>query len=239
MSTRKVTKIKKHYTHVKTHVKTHVNKLAAKIIHIDGIPGAGKTYICSKITHNDAVCIDNDDIVLYAQNYVDSLLGTDKEIPRTFKSLNKVIKKKVDELIKENIAKGKKVIIFVGVRFMVDTALNNADYRYFIKLNDLGATFRRVFLRETEKIAINYEAIKHIINNPKIEEIKLDDMVNRQCNLALPYPPEFNQYKKHYKRAMGVAKENNYKVMKQDDIIKAINNFLHLWTFKTPIIPVF
>jgi len=220
MLTRKITKIKRHYTHVKT----HVNKLAAKIIHIDGIPGAGKTYICSKITHNDAVCIDNDDILLYAKNYVDSLLGTDKEIPRTFKSLNKVIKKKVDELIKENIGKGKKVIIFVGVRFMVNTALDNADYRYFIKLNDLEATFRRVFLRETEKIATNYEAIKNIINNPKLEEIELDDMVNRQCNLALPYPPEFDQYKKHYKRAMGVAKENNYKVMTQDDIIKDINN---------------
>ena len=39
------------------------------------------------------------------------------------------------------------------------TALNNADYKYYIKLNDIGATFRRVFLRETEKIATNYEAI--------------------------------------------------------------------------------
>ena len=125
-------------------------------------------------------------------------------------------------MIKENIAKGKKLIIFVGVRFMVDTALNNADYKYYIKLNDIGATFRRVFLRETEKIATNYEAIKKIITDPKIEEDALDDMVNRQCNLALPYPPEFDQYKKHYKRAMGVAKENNYKVMTQDDIIKDI-----------------
>jgi hypothetical protein len=144
-------------------------------------------------------------------------------MPRTFNSVNKIIKTKVDELVKEHTRNGKKIIIFVGVRFLVDTRLNDANIRYFIKLNDLGTTFRRVFTRETEKIVDKSNEIKKIINNPKIEEIELDDMVNRITNLALPYPPEFSEYNKHYKRALGIAKKNNYKVLTQEEIIKAIN----------------
>jgi len=193
------------------------------IIHVDGIPGSGKTYICSKITLPNSVCIDNDDIVLESKNYVDSLLGTKDEMPRTFNSVNKVIKRKVDNLISHHFQNGKKVIIFVGVRFMVDTELNNAKYRYFIKIHNLGNTFRRVFIRETDKIIENGKKIKALINNPKVEEIELDDMVNRITNLALTYPPEFEQYKKHYKRGLGIARKNNYKILSQEDIISKIN----------------
>lgn len=193
------------------------------IIHIDGIPGSGKTYICSKITLPNSICIDNDDIVLEAKNYVDSLLGTKDEMPRTFNSVNKVIKKIVDNLISNHFQNGKKIIIFVGVRFMANTELDNAKYRYFIKINNLGSTFRRVFIRETDKIIANGKKIKALISNPKVEEIELDDMVNRITNLALPYPPEFNQYKKHYKRGLGIARKNNYKILYQEDIISKIN----------------
>jgi len=223
-------KTKKNNSHKSSITKKYTGKNISRnhknqpvIIHIDGIPGSGKTYICSQITIPDSVCIDNDDIVLYAKNYVDSLIGTKDEMPRTFNSVNKIIKKKVDELIKEHTRNGKKIIIFVGVRFLVDTRLNDANLRYFIKLNDLGTTFRRVFTRETEKIVDKSNEIKKIINNPKIEEIELDDMVYRITNLALPYPPEFLEYKKHYKRALGIAKKNNYKVLTQDEIIKYIN----------------
>ena len=194
------------------------------IIHIDGIPGAGKSYICTKINSPISVCIDNDDIVLEAKNHVDSLIGTNDEMPRTFNSVNKVIKQKVNELIEKHIKDGKRIIIFVGVRFLVDTALNDADYKYFIKLSDLGATFRRVFMRETEKIEGNLSDIKKLINDPKIEADELDDMVQRKTNLALPYPPEFSQYKKHYKRALNTAKKDNYKILTQDKIIEEINN---------------
>ncbi len=216
------------YLHLKKHKKTNKqNKITNEhkpiIIHVDGIPGSGKTYICSKITLPNSICVDNDDIVLYAKNYIDSLLGTSQKMPSTFNSVNKIIKKKVDEIIADNISKGIKIIIFVGVRFMVDTALNNANYKYFIRLNDLGTTFRRVFTRETEKIINKGDEIKKIINNSKIEEIKLDDMVHRITNLALPYPPEFLEYKKHYKRALGICKKNNYKIMTQEQIINEIN----------------
>ncbi len=193
------------------------------IYHVDGIPGSGKTYICSKITLPNSVCVDNDDIVLYAKNYVDSLLGTSQEMPRTFNSVNKIIKRKVDEIIADSISKGIKIIIFVGVRFMVDTALNDATHKYFIRLDDLEYTFRRVLLRETEKIFENYEDIKKIINNTKLEASELDDMILRKCNLALNYPPEFSDYKGMYKYKLGICKKNNYKIMTQDQIINKIN----------------
>ena len=211
----------KHSSRSKTkHTKKNTNQKPI-IIHIDGIPGAGKSYICTKINSPKSVCIDNDDIVLDAKNYVDS-----SNMPRTFNSVNKVIKQKVNELIEKHIKDGKRIIIFVGVRFLVDTALNDADYKYFIKLSDLGATFRRVFMRETEKIEGNLSDIKKLINDPKIEADELDDMVQRKTNLALPYPPEFSQYKKHYKRGLDIAKKNNYKIATQDKIITRIQKII-------------
>ena len=215
-NTRSISKIK----HTKKNIKT-IKYQKPIIIHIDGIPGAGKSYICTKINSPKSVCIDNDDIVLDAKNYVDS-----SNMPRTFKSLHKVIKQKINELIEKHVNDGKRIIIFVGVRFLVDTALNDANYRYFIKLSDLGATFRRVFMRETEKIESNLGDIKKLISDPKIEVDELDGMVHRKTNLALPYPPEFSQYKKHYKRGLGIAKKNNYKIASQDEIIARIQKII-------------
>jgi hypothetical protein len=196
------------------------------IIHIDGMPGAGKSYICTKITRADCVCIDTDDIVLYSKNYVDSLIGTSKAMPRTFNSLLKVQKKKVDELITKHTKNGIKIIIFVGVPFMTNTALNDANPRYFIKLDDIGAIYRRVFLRETDKIVRKYDKIKKSISEKKMEEEELDDMVLRATNLALNYPPEFTDYQKLYKHKLARARKNNYKIATQDEIIKAVNALL-------------
>jgi hypothetical protein len=189
-------------------IKASNKKIEPLIIHVDGLPGAGKTYICSQLTLPNSVCIDNDDIVLEAKNYVDSLLGTPKAMPRTFNSVNKVIKKKVAELIEYHTKNGKRVIIFVGVRFMTDTALNNAHHRYFIKLDDLEAVYRRVFMRETEKIVSNADKIKAILADTKLDPDELDDMIIRTTNLALNYPPEFGNYKSMYKLHLGIARKN-------------------------------
>jgi len=196
------------------------------IIHVDGLPGAGKTYICSQLSSPSVVCLDNDDIVLYAKNRVDELLGTKDEMPRTFESVGIVIQQRVTELINKYTQAGKRVILFVGVRFMVNTELNHADHRYFIKLDNLRYTFRRVFLRETEKIVENANTIKALLNDPELEEEELDDMVLRTTNLALQYPPEFDDYKGMYEHKLQLAKKNNYKVMTQTQIIDSLHKLI-------------
>ena len=190
------------------------------IIHIDGVQGSGKSYVCSQIQSSKCICLDIDDIDLEVKNYVDS-----SSMPKTFNSLGKVWKKRLNEIISKNIKYGKTIIVIVGVKriYMKETALDTATYKYFIKLDDINTVYRRVFIRETEKILNNGDKIMEILNNKKIEEEELCDLIIRATNSALLYPVDYDRYVDNYKREMAKAKKTNYKIMSQDTIIKTIN----------------
>lgn len=198
------------------------------IIHIEGVQGSGKSYICSKIVSSKCLCIDIDDMDLELKNYLDSLIGTPNEMPLNFDSLGKVWKAKLNELIIKEYNAGKKVIVIVGVKriYMKNTALDNAKYKYFIKLNNLKPIYRRVFVRETDKILDNGAKIKAIINNPKIDENEIDDKIYRLTNLALPYPFDYEGYENNYKRELDKAKTAKYNILTQDKIIARIQKII-------------
>jgi len=226
----KITKTKKTNKQASDNVSSKTKKNTLQIdkpiiVHIEGVQGSGKSYICSKIESSKCVCIDIDDIDLEIKNYIDSLVGTKKEMPRNFESLGIVWKTRLDEIIDKHYKQGKKVIVIVGVKriYMKNTALDNATHKYFIKLNDIKSTYRRVFIRETDKILSNGDKIKAIINDSKIDEDEITDMIYRNTNLALPYPVEYDRYVENYKRELEKAKKHNYKVLTQDAIIKSIN----------------
>ena len=188
--------------------------------------GSGKSYICSKIASPKCLCIDIDDMDLEIKNYIDSLVGTQNEMPRNFASLGKVWKKRLDETIKKHTKEGKEIIVIVGVKriYMKNTALDKAIHKLFIKLPDLKPIYRRVFIRETDKILDHGAKIKQIINDPKIEEEEIVDLVFRMTNLALPYPVDYDQYVENYQRELDKAKQAKYEILTQDQIIKKINS---------------
>ena len=45
------------------------------VIHVDGVQGSGKSYICSKL--KNIVCIDTDDIMEQTKKQVSKILGRD------------------------------------------------------------------------------------------------------------------------------------------------------------------
>ena len=47
------------------------------IIHIDGVQGSGKSYICSKL--NNILCVDTDDIMKKAIQIIESSQQTNKK----------------------------------------------------------------------------------------------------------------------------------------------------------------
>ena len=217
---------KKKITRYSKTKKQQIKNTKPIIIHIEGVQGSGKSYICSKIASSNVKCIDIDDVDLEIKNYIDSLVGTSKEMPRNMDSLGIVWKTKLDDIIEHETKLGKKIIVIVGVKriYMKDTALDNASYKFFIKLDDLKKIYRRVFIRETDKILENGNKIKEIINNSKIDEDEIGDMVNRITNLALPYPVEYDQYENNYKRELDRATKAKYEIMSQEAIIKKINS---------------
>ena len=116
---------KKYSSRSKTkHTKKNTNQKPI-IIHIEGVQGSGKSYICSKIVSSKCLCIDIDDMDLELKNYLDSLVGTPNEMPLNFDSLGKVWKDKLEEKIALEYNAGKKVIVIVGVKriYMKNTSL--------------------------------------------------------------------------------------------------------------------
>ena len=69
----------------------YLNKIM--IIHVNGVQGSGKSYICSKL--KNVLCVDTDDIMKNAIDIIEKSQKTIKKMPRTFKQLQKVKKQKI------------------------------------------------------------------------------------------------------------------------------------------------
>ena len=183
------------------------------IIHIDGVQGSGKSYICNNIKNKKCICIDTDDIYNSSIDIIEKSQNTKNKLPRTFNSLKKVIKQSINDIIKNN---SNKIIIFVGMT----AEISNPDYTYFIKINDLVMVYKRLVLRELNKIISNEKAIKeHIKNENNPNEID----IMRFAKMSLVFPVTFKQFKDDYKERLSQAKKNKYKPLLQDEIIEIIN----------------
>ena len=97
---------------------------------------------------------------------IDLRWNTNKKYPRTFNQMKKIEKQIVNEYINNNDK-----IIFVGMTADIPTP----THKFFIKITDFTLVYKRLLLRELEKIHINYEKIKRHINeenDPKEIEIE-------------------------------------------------------------------
>jgi len=178
------------------------------IIHIDGVQGSGKSYICSKL--KNIKCIDTDDIMKKSINIIEKSQKTNKKMPRTFEQLQKIKKLLVNDYIKKH-----NKIIFVGMTANIP----NITHKFFIKLDDFTTTYKRLLLRELNKIVKNEKKIiKHIQkeNNPK----EID--VQRFADMSMRFPVDYDAFLEDYKERLKDAKNNGYKPKTQDEIIEFI-----------------
>jgi len=180
------------------------------IIHIDGIQGSGKSYIGSKL--KNILCIDTDDIMKNAIQIIENSQQTNKKMPRTVKQVQKIEKKLVDKYLKDNDK-----IVFVGMT--VDIPL--ATHKFFIKITDFTSVYKRLLLRELEKIFINYKKIKKHIkeeNNPK--EINIYQI----AEMSVVFPADYRMFLEDYKERLNEAKKKDYSPKTQEQIISIIND---------------
>ena len=180
------------------------------IIHIDGVQGSGKSYICSKL--QNILCVDTDDIMKKAIQIIESSQQTNKKMPRTFKQLQKINKQLVNKYLENNDK-----IAFVGMT--ADIPL--PTHKFFIKITDFTSVYKRLLLRELEKIFINYKKIKKHINeenNPKEIDIQ------RIADMSLIFPVDYKAFFEDYKERLNEAKKKEYLPKTQEQIISIVNN---------------
>jgi len=180
------------------------------IVHIDGVQGSGKSYICSKI--KNVLCVDTDDIMKNAIDIIEKSQKTNKKMPRTFNQLQKVKKQIINEIIKYN-----KKIIFVGMTVDVP----NPVHKLFIKITDFTTIYKRLLLRELDKI-IKHK--KEIINHIKNEKNPKEIDIQRIADMSLVFPVDYNSFKEDYNERLKEAKNKKYIPKTQNEIIDFINN---------------
>ncbi len=182
------------------------------IIHIDGVQGSGKSYICSKL--KNVLCVDTDDIMKNAIDIIEKSQKTDKKMPRTFKQLQKVKKQIVNKIIKDN---SNKKIVFVGMTVDVP----NPEHKLFIKITDFTTVYKRLLLRELSKIVKHErEIINHINKEKNPEEID----IQRIADMSLIFPVDYNAFKGDYDERLKETKKHGYIPKTQNEIIDFINN---------------
>tara|TARA_Y100001958_G_C20981572_1_gene372546 strand:- start:76 stop:639 length:564 start_codon:yes stop_codon:yes gene_type:complete len=183
------------------------------IIHIDGVQGSGKTYICQQL--KNAECYDTDDIMYDAFNYID-----ENNLPKNDTTLHKVEKQFVQNIIEKSKLN---IIVFVGMTVKI----TNPNHKFFIKINktDQGNVYKRLLSRELDKIYNNYHKLKKVINdttnanhiNGKIDEI---------AKLGVHFPVSFEEFIQDYKKRIQDAIKEKYVPKTQLNIIKFINNLI-------------
>ena len=179
------------------------------VIHIDGVQGSGKSYVCSKL--KNIVCIDTDDIISEMSQFIHY-----HKLPNTLQERKKIANKLVQSYIEKHDK-----IVFVGMTLDIP----NPTYKFFIKIKDLKYSYKRLLLRELGKIMEHSKEIKKHIQTTDAEDV----VVDRIANISMMFPIRYAYFVDNYKSRLQEAIKNDYVAKTQDQIIDIIN---HLDTHK-------
>ena len=184
-------------------------KPAKMIIHIDGVQGSGKSYILSKLKNVE--CVDTDDIMEKVVEIIESSQKTNKKIPRTPAQAKIIEKRLMDEYIDANDK-----IVFAGMTAIVPSP----THKFFVKIDDFTAVYKRLLLRELDKIITHREKIKRYIdkeNDPRRMDLQW------VSKLSVKFPVDYKEFLDDYKERLKSAKKKKYTPKTQDQIISIIN----------------
>ena len=185
------------------------------IIHIDGVQGSGKSYICSKI--KNILCVDTDDIMKETKKKIESIQK--KDFPKVIDRHTMKLIKQIEKNIVNNYIKNNNIIVFVGMTVKI----NKPTYKFFIKIDDFTAVYKRLMLRELDKIVTNYIKIKNYINkNNDPNEIN----INNVSSQSIPFPFSYDDFLTEYKERLKQSKKKKYLAKTQEEIIQFIKKLI-------------
>lgn len=200
------------------------NKIA--VFSIRGLSGSGKTYICQRL---GIVCYDTDDLVSEVwQTLLDDPASAYKQLVRRNSEEAEAMfterkKQRVRDLIQKARDRGED-IAFAGITIDVP-----ADKEFFIEMppEDLEVAYRRVILREIQKVLDHAEAAKRIVKHRDIDFVS-DDLAYRFHIEAINITTSFDEYQDMYKNALAYELGRKTRVLTQEKIIEQLSKDLQL-----------
>lgn len=189
------------------------------IIYVGGIPGSGKTYICSQLKNiKNVVCIDLDDVVNDSYRTSRDSDHFKKQIhadafPHTWDKNATMLKEKIIQANKD------KVLVLVGIDKTIDY-----DKAFFVKIDDLDHTYRRYTKRELNKVIDNQKMVRDIIEDTKDPYFIYYD-ISAAINTATLFVP-YSVYIDSYNNGLEQAKKNDHVILTQKEIIDEIKKLI-------------
>lgn len=195
-------------------------KVAKRIIVIRGLSGSGKTTLGKKLKEmfSEYVIIETDDILdssfleLYKKNkkFKDMIIN---QKGNPIKMHEDLITKKRDEIIKKN---KDKTIIFVGSTILFDDLVHE---KYFLN-TDIELIYKRLNKRTMDDICKNIDKLKKLYENENEQTIKWLSLYKYKIRTV--YPINKQRVKKASEEQITEYKNQGYKIMKAEEIIKDI-----------------
>lgn len=193
-------------------------------MHVRGIPGSGKTWLCQKAQKLGIKCIDTDDIVseAFTELYSSSvrfrhLIERDplKGEPLWHKQVVALGRRLVRQELE---CKGEPVII-VGITLGRFPGTKSV----FIKLNskELEQAYRRLVAREVHKVIANEELIMETAAKQPVSAVAV--LIEQKINQAVKFILPFAEYKRMYKGALKSEKQYGSLILSQKEILKLSN----------------
>lgn len=194
------------------------------ISHVKGVPGSGKTWICSAVK-GAVSCYDTDDLVTEAYQSLKhsakflKLLGSPgspMQMPKYQKLVQKVATENAKKIISRH-REQKTPAVFVGVTL---GDIPGMDQRFFIKIEkkNMENVYRRVIKRELKKIEDHTAQLKKLIESAPVDQIapEMRSIHIEAVDLTMP----FSAYKFMYAEAVKSERKRGFKVLSQDAIIQ-------------------
>lgn len=97
----------------------------------------------------------------------------------------------------------------------------NPQHKLFIKITDFTTVYKRLLLRELDKIVKHKKELIHHINKEKDPQ-EID--IQRIADMSLVFPVDYHAFKEDYHERLKEAKKRKYMPKTQHEIIDFINN---------------
>lgn len=215
------------------------------LIHVDGNPGIGKTYLCSLLKHlPNAVCVDGDD--LYGD--VMAQIAADRALAHQLlmggpQQREQIISRFMRPLLQQTLERAA-IVIIVGTAmcFECPGIKVRPDVRFWMRLESddmLPAMYHRLVVRETQKIETHLAQIKKLLERPVGGRGLTPEQLHLELrNIYRPaglYPPDYVNFRNMYHENIDWARNNDYQLGTQAEIAAAITAIVT--TGKVPLPP--
>lgn len=198
-------------------------------VHIRGIVGSDKSWICKQLREMNILCIDTDNVLQEvfvklresSPKFQKLLRSKWSDKDNWWKTMSRTGKKEIERTIQRKREDGISVVV-VGNSISED--IGGVDKTFFIKMSEraLGQAYRRLMLRELEKIVGTSHATARVIQHENLYEIGAILSNITTPSYPITFGTSFEIYEEYYQEWLGKAEKSGYIIMTQPEILKTI-----------------